>query len=455
MINLLLKVYEISRNQRMSADKINSIQQKKFKKLLKYVLENSSFYKRFYGEYGITIDKINDVSIEDLPVIDKKTVMDNFDELVCDPVLKRKDMEEFILNPLNSRKKYKKLYKVIHTSGSSGTTGIFVYGPGEWNTIRALGGIRVSKVEFGLFHKLRLAFIGAVNGNFAGISLAQDIPELFMRFLPININSPLEDILKSINKYKPEVLAGYPSGIYMLAQEQLNGKINIKPLKIICSAEVLTGLMRSTIIEAFGVDPIDFYAACESIGMACECEKHHGLHVFNDLYCIEVVDKNLKPVPKGQPGNILLTNLFNYTQPLIRYKMDDIAVMDDKPAECRWPFPIIKSISGRQEEYLWFEKTDGSTEFIHPTAIIDFFVPGLNKLKIIQTGTEKFVMKVVIKGDREKIISDIYTKMKEILMEKALDKDVSFAIEVVSEIENDKLTGKYRLIVPYKKEKIE
>ncbi|PRR81055.1 phenylacetate--CoA ligase family protein [Clostridium vincentii] len=449
-IDLFMKINELNKNQKLSSHELKLLQEKKFKKLLAHALTHSKFYKNYYGERGITIDKINEISLEDLPIIDKKIVMENYDDLICDQVLKRKDVEEFINNPSNVNKKYKNNYNVICSSGSSGEVGIFAYSLKEWNYIKALNIQRTSKSKLRLFSKIKVAFIGNVYGNYAGVSLTKELPKLFTKTIAVNINSPIGEIRSQVDKFQPEILTGYASGIFTLAQEQLKGNINIKPTKILCSGEVLNDHMRSEIKNAFGIEPINLYAASESLGMASECQEHNKLHLFTDLYKFEVVDKELKPVLPGNSGNLILTNLFNYTQPLIRYRMNDEVILDDNLCECGSPFPILKSISGRQDEFLWFEKSDATREFIHPSIIRGSYVDGVDKIKVIQTSMNSLLIKAISNGKEENIINNIKIKINEILQSKGLDKDVTFSVEIVSKLENDKKTGKYKLIVPFK-----
>lgn len=80
----------------------------------------------------------------------------------------------------------------------------------------------------------------------------------------------------------------------------------------------------------------------ESVAIACECEHHNGLHAFNDFYYLEVVDQNYKILDKGNYGKLLLTSLFNYTQPLIRYSINDELAYDDRLLKCEWPFRFLR-----------------------------------------------------------------------------------------------------------------
>ena len=96
---------------------IQDLRQKRFKKLIRYTLEKSRFYKRYYKEHGITERDIEKVAAEDLPVIDKQIMMENYDELVCDQAVRKAELERFISEFPDARVNFKKIYKVIHTSG--------------------------------------------------------------------------------------------------------------------------------------------------------------------------------------------------------------------------------------------------------------------------------------------------------------------------------------------------
>jgi phenylacetate-CoA ligase len=449
IFNLLKKIQQVKKAEQLNAQQIRLLQEKRLKDLLKHVLEKSRFYKRYYQEHGVTIDKVDKITLQEIPPINKKIIMEHYDDFVCDPILKREDLEKFISDPSNRGKKYRNSYQVIHTSGSTGTIGLFVYGADDWDWLRAIVLSRVSKTKVNFLKKTKLAYIGATDGHYAGISLVQGAPSAFMKLLLLSVNSPLHEINQSINEFQPHALSGYASGVYLLAGEQIQGNINIKPQRIMCSADLLTPKMRETIRQAFAIEPINFYAASESVCLAAECDTHRGFHLFDDWHCFEIVDENFRQVSPGEPGKVILTNLYNYTQPLIRYEMADEIILDDESCPCGCPFPVIKNIAGRQEEFLWFEKPDGTKEYIHPIMMVEFFVPGLEKLQIIQSQKNRFLMKVVIHGNKEAVLPAIRHRMAEILAGKRLEDVVSFEVEVVNEIAHDPKTGKYKLIIPF------
>jgi phenylacetate-coenzyme A ligase PaaK-like adenylate-forming protein len=310
--------------------------------------------------------------------------------------------------------------------------------------------LRVTRTRPRLHRKIRMAYIGATDGNYAGISLAGDAPRVLYRFLPLHINSPIDEIVARIQEFEPDSISGYSSGVYLLAREQLAGRLRISPKKLVCSADPLTPEIRETIAQAFGVEPIAFYASSESIALAAECAGHKGFHLFDDWHIFELVDNDGKPVPAGEPGHLILTTLYNYTQPLIRYEMHDELVLDDRPCPCSWCAPIIRRIGGRAENFLWFERPGGEREFIHPLVMVEFMVPGLRKLQVLQPERNRLILRSVISGDPERASAAVHARMSEILRHKSLEDVVDFSIEMVERIENDPKTGKYRMIVPFK-----
>ena len=449
-LNTLWQIRKLKQAEQKPPREIEIMRTRRFRRILRHALNKSRFYREYYGKHGIGLDNADQVTLRDLPTIDKKIMMENFDDFVCDPALRKADLETFVSNPSSRGRKYRRRYEVIHTSGSSGSIGFFVYGPRDWDHLRAMVMGRIARTEFSLLRKIRLAYIGATDGNYAGISLARGAPRLFYRFLPVHINSPIDDIVGRIQSFQPDTLSGYSSGIHLLAMEQLRGRLNIKIKKIACSADPLTSKMRRTVREAFGVDPTCFYGASESIGLASECSNHQGFHLFDDWHCFEVVDEDFNSVSPGTPGKLLLTTLYNYTQPLIRYELNDEIIMDANPCPCGWSAPLIRSIAGRCEETLWFERSNGEKECIHPLVMVEFMVPGLRKLQVVQPERNRLILRAVIQDDPEETRAAIRRRMQEILMSKDLHDAVELDIEIVDRIENDPRTGKYRLIVPFK-----
>ena len=450
IINIASKVCSLLSTEYLSPAQIQRLQTIRFKRLLKHVLKNSKFYQQHYRPHGITLDNIGDISLQDLPFIEKQTMMDHYDDFVCDPFLKRKNLEKFLTVSQDPREKYHNIYTVMHTSGSSGSISHFVYGPNDWALVKALIVTRVVKPRSHFPRRTRLAFIGTADGHYAAASTSSDAPPSLVEFLSLPINTPLEKINAKIDAFQPDVLCGYSSGIYLLSQEQLRGKISVRPERIISTSEPLTSEVKETVKRAFGREPLNLYAATESPCMAAQCDLHQDLHMETDWHIFEALDDQFRAVPAGIPGKLFLTNLYNYTQPLIRYRMNDEIVINAHPCHCGSPLPTISNLAGRQEDFLWYNTAEGKRDFVHPSVLVEFFVIGLKRFQYIQLPGNELLMKVIIDGNKETVLAAIRQRMTEILRGKELDKTVKLHIEVVRDIPNDPVTGKYKTVIPLK-----
>jgi phenylacetate-CoA ligase len=255
--------------------------------------------------------------------------------------------------------------------------------------------------------------------------------------LVININHPLEDYCQRLNECRPHNLTGYPFGIKVLAEMQRAGKIDISPEVVICGGEPLTAAARKFIKKTWDTSLINYYAASESLVIGVKKEEFNHLYIFDDANYIETAEEGY-----------YLTNLYNYTQPLIRYRMSDLLVsVNEQKKEDRWPFNRVKEIIGRQEDILWFKNQAGKKEFIHPIIFVELYIRGLNKYQVIQTGETSFIFKAVIKkgSKNEDVIVKIKEELTKILKSKNLQ-NVNFRIKKVKNIDGAGTTGKFKLI---------
>jgi len=144
-------------------------------------------------------------------------------------------------------------------------------------------------------------------------------------------------------------------------------------------AEVLTGEQRARIERAWGHLPYNVYGSTES-PIAAECERHSGLHIFEDVIIPEVVDAAGNPVPPGEYGErLVITVLFRRTQPLIRYEISDLVRLSPQPCSCGRTFALVDDIQGRVEEVLTFDGLNGGRVAIDPI----FFEPLLGPIRAI------------------------------------------------------------------------
>jgi phenylacetate-coenzyme A ligase PaaK-like adenylate-forming protein len=189
----------------------------------------------------------------------------------------------------------------------------------------------------------------------------------WMPELHIAASRPIETIVEHLGAWQPEVLIAYASMARILADEQLAGRLQIRPRAVFTSSEVLTQETRRRIVQAWGERLFNQYAATEVGSLAAECNHHRGMHLMEDLVIVEVVDRNNRHLPPGVYGDkLLITVLGSRTQPLIRYELDDSVRLSPEPCPSGYPFALIDDIQGRVEDVLSFPGEAFGVVPVHP-----------------------------------------------------------------------------------------
>ncbi len=442
-----LKKYFFSKEYLFStAEYIRRIQRMRLEKIVQHAMTHSEFYRELYSNSGISINNISEIQVTDLPIVDKQLVMDNFDSVVCDKLIKKEELLSFISNPENANSRFMGKYTVIHTSGSSGKLGLFVYDDKDINTINVL----FSKYTFHLkplFRMLmqRVVFLGAVNGHYAAYTSFSRFSDYRIPFLPISVETPIEHIIQQLNAFQPTIIIVYSSMLPKLAAAQIEGQLNISPKTITTAGEILTSNQIDISKKAFGITPRSIYGASESIIIGADTFSNGGMCLFNNWNLMETVGENDEPVI-GDYGLGVLTNLYNYIVPLIRYRMDDILLINRNPVNRTLPFEVIEGIKGRTEDFLEFN-VKGKKAAIHPIVFVEFYVKGLKQIQVIKKNVAHFKAVVSLTEHTEEVIHEIRKRLQDILDNQQVGHLVHFDIEVVDEIPNDPRTGKFKLVV--------
>jgi phenylacetate-CoA ligase len=155
----------------------------------------------------------------------------------------------------------------------------------------------------------------------------------------------IRDFVDAVRRKRPGLLFGHAHSLYLLAKRLKNdGVTDVRPNGIISTAMPLHAWQRTVMEEVFGVSPTNRYG-CEEVSLiACECEKHRGLHINADSVFVEV--------EKDKTGNLLITDLSNFAMPLIRYRIGDVATLSDRQCECGRGLPLLESIEGREADFV-------------------------------------------------------------------------------------------------------
>ena len=154
------------------------------------------------------------------------------------------------------------------------------------------------------------------------------------------------------------VLACTPSYAMHLWEVGMENGINFRdlPLRVgVFGGEPWTDAMRQTLEDKLGIDAHNIYGLSEIMGPGCaiDCSEHDGLHVWEDHFLCEIVDPQTgEPLPEGEQGELVITNLTKQGSPLIRYRTRDLTTLITEPCRCGRTHARISRFAGRSDDML-------------------------------------------------------------------------------------------------------
>jgi len=330
--------------------------------LLAAAFGDSPFYRRRRrGPVG-ALPRLDQVA-----PVEKAELMQHFDDWATDRQISRAGVDAFLREPTHLGDPYLGRYLVWTSSGTTGEPGIFVQDEQSLAAYDALDALRLHggptvmgpwPVWGGL---PRYAFVAATGGHFAGVASIERlrrmaaafplIPWLAPTVQTFSVQRPLAALAQELQEFEPTVLITYPSCADALAQSQSEGALQLALSEVWLGGEQLSAEQRTRIRTAFGCRVHNNYGSSEFYAMAWECAEG-CLHLNHDWLILEPVDRQQRAVPLGEVSHsVLLTNLANRTQPLLRYRLSDSLRFVPGGCACGSRFPAIE-VQGRADHTL-------------------------------------------------------------------------------------------------------
>ncbi len=358
----LIYFKELLNNQKLSQLEIKKIQEEKFTDLIKFASSNSVLYKGKYQNIPLN-EILTERRYECIPILKREEVRERSREILTDG-----------LREVNK----------ITTGGSTGEP-LTIYHPKKVNRAAALWRVfswyNISPCD-------TIATVYRVTADSFREKTKSKIIQWPQKRVELNATNLCEkairDWLNRCNKERPPVLHGYVGAIEHIANFILENGITVwRPSVIWVTSAPLTETAHLKIKMAFNADICDQYGSCESFYTASENPFGKGLSVFSDIKFLEIVNEDGTPAPPNVDGKIILTDLENFSFPLIRYDTGDIGKwLPDSPAD-KLPFPRIDSVKGRESDTLHFP--DGkSISGEYWTTLFDRHPTAVEKFQVIQ-----------------------------------------------------------------------
>jgi len=301
---------------------------------------------------------------------------------------------------------------------------------------------------------MRAAIIVVPQGNLGGmVKTAPAFHRLFTKVKMISLFEPIDQIVATLNKFQPTCILSNSFFYGLLAQEQLAGHLKIsfrRPMAFLAGGgEPLTAHTQNLARKAWDMTIQDDYGAVECYFMGAACKDYGNMHAMSDLCILEPVDSDHKAVARGTYGEkILVTNLANTIQPIIRYQIDDVAGYSSKPCDCGLPFPTLLPIQGRKSDFLYFEKPSGGYERFHPyrLRVPLFYATDIRQYQIVQTARNALAFYYVPQSDVEGVEQNIKKTLENAFKQARLESRITLSLKRVQTISRNERTGKFEIM---------
>jgi phenylacetate-coenzyme A ligase PaaK-like adenylate-forming protein len=410
------------------------------------------------------IDPRDPFALAGIKPITKDEIMSRFDDSVAHGELTIEEARAFTKSRERVGDLYKNQFMVATTSGTTGRVGYFVTDARSWASLNGALFARILRhrlipsevLRFCFGRRYRMAMTIATEGHFITRLVSMFRPLLTRAIVTMkafSVMAPRPATIDALNRYQPHYLHSYPTYLESLAYAQLGGELSIDPEFISLGSEPVSQIARLAIRRAFpNAEVSETYGATECVAMANQC-KHGRMHVNEDLCYLEPVDSQNHPVPVGVASDkVLLTNLVNYAQPLIRYELQDSIVLTGEECPCGSPMAVI-NIQGRSDDTFFFADASGRFQAHPPIPFETLFldVAGLAQYQLIHEQQNHLVVRFVPdKGaDPSSIVSHLGRRFADYFEKNLLGECVRVVVEPVGHLERE--PGGHKLRQMYSK----
>jgi phenylacetate-coenzyme A ligase PaaK-like adenylate-forming protein len=347
-----------ARRLRWSASRLEGERQRALRSLLAFAMEHSPFHADRLA--GTDPAGFTEAQLPSLPVMTKKDMVAEFSDVVTDRRLSTDLVDRYLTAVDQGADDYLlDGYRVVNTSGSSGLRGSYVYDWDAWTTL----GLMASRSRLAMLDgSPRPPGSETVNLFGSGPTTLSSAMGAFLAppddpFIHLPMSTPVPELVKVLEATRPVVLQAYPTALDLLIHEARFDRLHIAPRYVESGGELLTERTRAGVREVWGAEVDDCWGLSEGI-YAFSCPVAGGMHLPDDLIIVEAVDLDGTPVASGEPaGKVYITNLYNRTQPLIRFEVADGLTVFEGPCACGSSHRRIDALTGRNDAV--FEYGDG------------------------------------------------------------------------------------------------
>lgn len=418
----------LNKSQWYSKSELESYQIERISAIIDYAYKKVPYYKRVMQAHDIKPEQIQNLDdLKRFPLLTKADIKANFNDLLSTDY----DMAKVAKG---------------HTSGTTGSPLEICYDPGMIHMNYAMLDRQYD------WAGVRLAALGdpvaVVRGNVV-VPLQQKKPP-FWRYNYLHrqmllssfhmSTANMDAYIDALRKFKPRVLDGYPSTVYVLAKHLKNIGQKLPLHAVLTSSETLYDFQRSVIEESFQCKVFDYFGAAERVVFATECDRHQGHHLADEYGYSEFLDDAGQAVPAGTLGKLVATSLHNMAMPLIRYVTNDMSALRTQVCTCGRQLQLIEDVATKAEDLLTLR--DG--RLISPSVLTHPFKPltSIAESQVIQEDLDTVLVKIVPTerfsiSDEQHLIAGLQER---------LGSTVNIQVKQVEALERTK-SGKFKWVI--------
>ena len=417
----------LEESQYFSEEKIREIQWEKIKHILNHAYNNSAYYKNRFDHDGMHPRDIK-----------------SFDDFLSIQILKKNDIHKYredLIVPNMDK------YITFLTSGSTGKPLQGYVNKESSEFKRACGRRSEFWAGYDLGERIYVLY-GNPEKELKGLKKfkAKFRRKFLHRTEVLNMLQVSEtSMLKFAHKMQkktPSLLWGHAHGLYLLATFlEKKGVDDIRPKGMYSAGMVLHDFERKKVEEVFKCKLQDRYGTEELGLIATECKEQEGLHINTDCHYVEFIGNDGKPVPAGERGFIIVTDLTNLAMPFIRYRIEDMGIPSAKKCSCGRTQPLIEKIQGRIADFL----ITPEGELISGISLTDHFagqIPGVAQMQVVQEKIDRLTLNIV----RNDNFGDESKQKVSYLVREFFGEKMYFQYNFVDQISQGP-SGKYRFTI--------
>lgn len=386
--HFLLPVHDLLRNTRiqrcrrlleetqwLSQKNIERLQLARLRRIVSHAYHTVPYYRAAFREGGVRPEDIKDISdLEKIPLLTKAILRSRNDELVSTSYHSTGASRE-------------------HTSGTTSKPVSFLRDNSDrsWGWAAALRAYSWAGYELGDKEALVWQRTFASNKS----TFLQPLYDEARRTLLVDSGDVsaqnANNILGKLKRFHPHFIRGYSGALHRLAEYLLEAGQCLDVRGVIHTSSMIYEAQRKVIRQAFRCPVFSFYGAREVMAIASECEEHTGLHVSSENLVLEVLRDGEAASP-GEVGSLVITNLTNYSMPLIRYEIGDLGRTGSSPCSCGRGLPVLESLEGRKFEHI--VNSDGSHTVLRPLEAFFSEVP-VKDFQVVVASPDLITVKIV------------------------------------------------------------